>query len=71
MVLIWLNCFLFLFAFFSPVFDELGGASWRVILSDFNRGMMGDDGEISLVVEDIIPHPDFEDYHNDIGKRRK
>ena len=53
--------------FCSPIIKKFGGGKWTVVLSDHNRRQTGDEGEIVQPVEAIVTHPDFEEYHNDIG----
>lgn len=41
------------------------------MLADYDRRMIGNEDEIILTVSDIIAHPEFEEYHNDIGGKRE
>ena len=41
------------------------------MLADYDRRMIGNENEIVLTVSDIIAHPEFEEYHNDIGGQKK
>ena len=41
------------------------------MLADHDRRRVGNEDEIVLTVSDIITHPEFEEYHNDIGGKKK
>ena len=42
-----------------------------MVLADHDRRRTGHENEITLTVSDIIAHPEFEEYHNDIGGKKK
>ena len=41
------------------------------MLADHDRRRIGNEDEIVLTVADIIAHPEFEEYHNDIGGKKR
>ena len=41
------------------------------MLADHDRRRIGNEDEIVLTVADIIAHPKFEEYHNDIGGKKR
>eukprot|EP00095_Tigriopus_kingsejongensis_P001873 maker-scaffold70_size417918-snap-gene-1.16 protein:Tk01873 transcript:maker-scaffold70_size417918-snap-gene-1.16-mRNA-1 annotation:"hypothetical protein DAPPUDRAFT_330549" len=51
----------------NPGIDSLGGGKWRVILSEHNRDILGNDGEIVLPITKMVVHPQFKEYHHDIA----
>ena len=55
----------------SPIIKKFGGGEWKVVLADHDRRRTGHENEITLTVSDIIAHPEFEEYHNDIGGKKK
>lgn len=55
----------------SPIIKKFGGGEWKAVLADYDRRMIGNENEIVLTVSDIIAHPEFEEYHNDIGGQKK
>jgi len=53
----------------NKIVEVLGGAIWNVVLGDYDRSKLTGD-EISMVIEDIVIHPNFTDYQNDIAMLR-
>lgn len=54
----------------NPIIKKFGGGEWKVVLADHDRRRTGHENEITLTVSDIIAHPEFEEYHNDIALLR-
>jgi len=50
----------------NKMLSALGGGLWTVILGDWDRSY-DNEKELKLVVEDIVVHPNFTDYDNDVA----
>ena len=55
--------------FSSNLIAGLGGGIWTVVLGDWDRDVE-EGGEIEMVVDTIVVHPNFTDYQHDLAMLR-
>lgn len=53
----------------NKIVNVLGGGIWNVVLGDYDRGTETG-SERSMVINDIVVHPNFTEYQNDIALLR-
>lgn len=56
---------------FSPALLELGPARFTAVLSEHDRDLLGNDGEVVVPVQEAFVHPEYEEYHNDLGEDKR
>ena len=54
---------------FSKLIAGLGGGIWTVVLGDWDREVE-EGGEVEMVVDRIVLHPNFTDYQHDLALLR-
>ncbi len=46
--------------------EGMGGGIWNVVMGDWDRHSLEGD-EINMVIDNIVVHPNFTRYQNDMG----